>query len=66
MKEWKYDSVDRPKEDGRYLIAYRYRNNTNLRYFVADYLVNYGWQTMMDNMEVVGWQEIEPFEFNQP
>lgn len=49
-----------PKQNGRYLIVYRYKEATELRYYIGDYDICYGWNAMMDNVEILAWRNI-PF-----
>ena len=49
-----------PKQGGRYLIVYRYKEATELKYYIGDYDIYYGWP-IMNNVEILAWRDIPIF-----
>lgn len=62
---WHYIQTDGdPKEEGRYLIAYRYKETNKLDYCTGEFFHDendWHWHVVFDDVEIIAWQEIEPF-----
>ena len=64
--DWQVISkVGNPTESDRYLVCYRIKGMTYLKYFTMDYDTVHGWfnLSMFGDIELVGWQKIN--EFNE-
>lgn len=51
-----------PPNSDRYLIVYRYKDMTELKYFIGDYDTRYGWSCELQNVEFIAWREIPKFD----
>lgn len=54
--------VGNPDETDRYLIVYRYKDMTELKYFIADYDTHYGWSCELRDVEFIAWRKIPEFD----
>lgn len=60
---WRKYPEEKPEEEGRYLIAYKYRNNPQERFFIGDYDPRQGeFSTGLDLVVVLRWLPIPPQE----
>lgn len=55
--------VGEPKETNRFLIVYKYREMTRVRYYIGDYDINFGWNCLLKDIEIIAWRNIPVFEF---
>lgn len=56
-----------PEHDGRYAILYGDKDGKrHLRQFTGDFLVNYGWGSVVDGQQVYFWMEIPPPPGDKP
>lgn len=66
VQKWIPVSERLPKEDGRYLILYQYRDSPRLRAFIGDfYRFEQSWSCMLNDTKVVHWMPLPPLPEEQ-